>query len=110
MGRQSKKPTLILGGQARLPKAVSAFNVFQIAVEVEQDTGKVIEVSFEPCLPVISEFLKRLMIGRSLKTEVSTIMELIDRLVHCRSKKAILSAVKDVLREYKEYQLTEEQY
>ena len=114
MGRQSKKTTLILGGQSRLPKELSAGEVFQVIVEVELDTGDVIEASFGPCLPIIREFLRQLIVGISLKTEVNKIMEVIDRRVHHRSKKAILAAIKDVLREYKEYQyqlpMTEEDH
>ena len=47
--------TLIVGGQARLPKELSAVEVFQVVVEVDRDTSKVLEASFSCfCLNILN--------------------------------------------------------
>jgi hypothetical protein len=96
--------TLIVGGQARLPKELSTEEVFQVVVEVERDTHKVLEASFSPCLPVIEKMLRALMIGVRLDTEAMNILETLEQGLYHRNKRAIMTAIKDLVREYKEYQ------
>lgn len=98
--------TLIVGGQARLPKELSTGEVFQVVVEVDRDTSKVLEASFSPCLPVIEKMLRQELIGVSLDTEASSILETIEKRLYHRNKRAVITAVKDVVREYKEYRLS----
>ena len=46
----NRKTSLILGGQARLPKELSAGEVFQVAVELDPAGNKVLAVSCGPCV------------------------------------------------------------
>jgi hypothetical protein len=99
----SNRPTLILGGQARLPKELSTGTVLQIVVELDVERNRVLDVNCSPCIPLIEEFLKQSMSGMNLEQDMETLLEAIEkRLVH-RSKKAVGTAVKDLVREYREY-------
>ncbi len=95
--------TLIVGGQARLPKELSTGEVFQVVVELDQNTNKVLEASFSPCLPVIEKMLRQQMIGMSLDAEEHHILESIEQRLHHRNKRAVITAIKDLVREYKEF-------
>ena len=94
---------LVLGGQARLPKELSAGEVFQVVVELDPATVEVLEVSFAPCLPVIEKMLRQLMIGMNLETDVNDLLDEIEQRLHHKSKKAVMTAIKDLFREYREY-------
>ena len=99
-----KGKILIFGGQARLPKELSAAEVFQVVAAVEVDTGKVVEVDFTPCPLLIMGMLKKMMVGMSVQNDVNDlIIEIELRLFH-KSKKAVITAIKDLFREFREYQ------
>lgn len=99
----SNRPTLILGGQARLPKELSTGTVLQVVVELDVERNEVLDVNCAPCVPLIEQFLKQSMTGMNLEQDTDTLLEAIEkRLVH-RSKKAVSTAVKDLVREYREY-------
>ena len=96
--------TLIFGGQARLPKEISANEVFQVIAEVDLQTGKVRDVDFTPCPPSIARMLKRLMVEMSMPDDVNDLLiEIEHRLFH-KCKKAVITAIKDLVREFREYQ------
>ena len=95
--------TFIFGGQARLPKELSAVEVFQVIAHVEVPTGKVIEVDFMPCPSLIIGMLKQMMVGMSLQTDVSDLLVQIEQRLFHKSKKAAITAIKDLAREYREY-------
>jgi Domain of unknown function (DUF3870) len=96
--------TLIFGGQARLPKELSDNEVFQVMVAVEVDTGKIVEADFTPCPPLIMGMLKQMMIGMSLPNDVNDLLAEVDRRLFHKSKKAAITAIKDLAREFREYQ------
>jgi hypothetical protein len=101
---QTKERTLIIGGQARLPKEITEAEVFQVIAEVDEATGKVLEVEIAPCAPLILELLKHLLVGVSLKNDVHELLQEIERRLFHRAKKAVIVAVKDMTREYRESQ------
>lgn len=99
----SHPPTLIVGGQARLPKELSSAEVFQLVVEVDRKKGEVTDMSCAPCLPVMEKMLKGLIVGIILETEYDIVLEAIEKRIVHRAKKAMATAVKDVVREYREH-------
>jgi Domain of unknown function (DUF3870) len=99
-----KERTLIFGGQARLPKELSDNEVFQVMVAVEMDTGKVVEADFTPCPPLIMAMLRQMMIGMSLPNDVNDLLGEVERRLFHKSKKAAITAIKDLAREFREYQ------
>ena len=101
---QPKERTLIVGGQARLPKELTEAEVFQVIAEVDEGTGKVLEIEIDPSSPLILEMLKQLLVGMSLKNDVHALLQEIDQRLFHRAKKAVIVAVKDMAREYRESQ------
>ena len=101
---ERKRSTLFVGGQARLPKELSMGEVFQVIVELDPDTAKVIQASCHPCPPMIENFLRELMVGMNLETEADHLLEVIQQRLYHKSQKAILAAIRDLIREYKESQ------
>ncbi len=100
---QTKKHTLILGGQARLPKEISTGQVFQVVVELDPEENRVIRASFAPCPSVIEDFLKQMIIGVNLETQLNDVLVAVEQRLQLRSKKAVLTAIKDLDRAYREY-------
>ena len=100
---KEEKQTVYMGGQSRLPKDLSQGEPFQVVVEFEPETAKVVEASFSPCLPIVSDFLRGLMIGINLETETEPVLEEISKRFRHRSQKAVIAAIRDMLREYKEF-------
>jgi hypothetical protein len=99
-----KEKTLIFGGQARLPRELSAVEVFQVVAVVEVDTGKVVETDFTPCPPLITSMLKQMTAGMSLQNDTNDLLNEIEQRLHHKSKKAVITSIKDLFREYREYQ------
>lgn len=96
--------TLLIGGQARLPKELSAGEVLQAVAEVELATGKVLDADFLPCPPLIVGMLKQLMIGMALPDDVNDLLHEVEQRLFYKGKKAVITAIKDLAREYREYQ------
>jgi Domain of unknown function (DUF3870) len=96
--------TLIFGGQSRLPHELSASEVLQVIVEIEMETGKVLDVDFKPCPALIAGMLKKMMIGASLPDDLNDLLSEIERRLFYKGKKALIVAVKDMVRECREYQ------
>jgi hypothetical protein len=95
---------LIFGGQARLPKELSADEVLQVIAEVEVSSGKVLAVDFNPCPLLIARMLKQMMVGMTLQNDVSDLLSEIEQRLFHKNKKAVMTAIKDLLRETREYQ------
>ncbi len=96
--------TLIFGGQARLPQEMSANGVLQVLVEIELETGKVLGADFQPCPELIAQLLKQMMIGMFLPNDLNDLLSEIERRLFYKGKKALITAVKEVARELREYQ------
>lgn len=95
--------TFVFGGQARLPKEISAIEVFQVIAHVEVATGKVVEVDFMPCPTLITGMLRQMMVGMSLQSDVGDLLVQIEQRLYHKSKKAVITAIKDLVREYREF-------
>ena len=55
----SEKPTMIVGGQARLPRELSSGGtVLQVVIKLDPTKGEVLEISCSPCVPLIDKLLK----------------------------------------------------
>ena len=101
----SKGTTMIFGGMARLPKEFTDAEVFQVIAEVDAATGKVLEVEIVPHIPLILKLLKPMMVGMSLKNDYHDLLTAIEQQLFHRTKKAVIVAVKDMVREYRESQM-----
>jgi hypothetical protein len=94
------KRTLIVSGQARVPKALSANQVIQVVAELDAASNEVINVNVHPSPPIIQKFLHRVMIGIRLEAGLNEVLDAIEhRLIH-PSKAGIITALKDLFREF----------
>jgi Domain of unknown function (DUF3870) len=100
----SKKNTMIFAGMARLPKEFTGAEVFQVIAEVDAANGKVLDVEIAPPTPLILELIKPMIVGQSLSENVNDLVLKIDQRLFHRAKKAVIVAVKDMAREYRESQ------
>ena len=96
------KTSVLVGGQSRLPKDQGPNAIFEAMLQVDLHTGKVLEASFGPCLPVTNEFVKRLVMGMSIKTDLEEIVTALELRLSSRIKKAIMAAIRDAARNYEE--------
>lgn len=99
-----KTHTMIFAGMARLPKEFTGAEVFQVIAEVDAATGKVLDIEIAPRTSLISELLKPMLIGQSLSDNMDGVIQMIDLRLFHRAKKAVIVAVKDMAREYRESQ------
>jgi Domain of unknown function (DUF3870) len=98
----TKMNTMIFAGMARLPKEFTGAEVFQVIAELDAATGKVLDVEIAPRIPLILELLKPMLIGQSLSENVNDVVQRIELRLFHRAKKAVIVAVKDMAREYRE--------
>jgi len=104
---KSNDGTFIVGGQARLPKELLGGGVLQVIAKVDPAAGKVLEVDIIPCPVLVENQLRPMLVGVSLRDDLSDVLLEIDRRLFHKSKKAIMVAIKDMAREYRERQLPE---
>ena len=100
---KSDKRTIILGGISRLPRELASRESFQVIVELDPDQGEVLEASCLPCPPVVQNLLQELLIGTKLETDVDYLLHAIDQRVILKSKKAIIEAIRDLVKQYEEH-------
>jgi hypothetical protein len=99
-----KNQTLVIGGQSKLPRELFGQEILQMEVELDIQDGQIIEISVTPSLPVVDRFLRKRMIGLHLESEIETARSTIQKELIFRGRKAILSALSDIVRQYGEYE------
>ena len=98
-----KGRSAFFGGQARLPKELSATEVLQAVAEVDLASGGIVDLDLTPCPELISRTLKQMMVGMTLPGDLDELIQVIEGRLFYKGKKAVVTAVKDMVREYKEY-------
>lgn len=92
--------TLFASGRARLqasnPIAVQYDHLLMVAV-FDKDTGEILELEMNTICDLTSNFLKRLIVGKSLYKDQELICSLIEERYHGASQKAFCSCVKDMV-------------
>ncbi|RJQ06491.1 MAG: DUF3870 domain-containing protein [Bacillota bacterium] len=102
----SRDATVFFTGYARLPSGITASkisDVVGVGVEVEPETGKVLNAECTLSTALAREFFQRLVVGRSLDTEFPVIIQTIERRYHGSAQKALVTALKTVLEKYQSY-------
>jgi len=100
----SKYNTLKLGGFSRLPKELSAGEGLQVIIELDLGNFKIMDCSWNPCFPVVEDFLKKMMIGIHIENDFDTLLAAIEQRLILKSKRAFIAALRDLKRCYQEYQ------
>jgi hypothetical protein len=78
------------------------FNSFYIGFVVDLKTDRIIDSSSSSTLRTTDEFIKSLLMGRSLKTFDDNLKEEVIKRYHGSSQKAIIVAYKDGVKKYNE--------
>ena len=81
------------------------FSSFFIGFVVDVDTGKIIDLSCSSTIRTTDDFIKSLLMGRSLKEFDGELEEAIKKRYHGSSQRAIIVAYKDGVKKYNEIQL-----
>lgn len=99
------KNTIYIVGNARTnaDNAITQnFASFFIGFVVERDTGNIIDLSCSSTIRTTDEFIKSLLVGRSLKEYEQSLEEEIKGRYFGSSQRAIIVAYKDAVKKYNE--------
>lgn len=94
-------------GYGRLPEGTTAkhiYGVFALGMEVEKDTGKIMQVSSTAVPDHGNEVLRRILVGKSLEDDLERINEAIRSRFVDRTRGAVLAALEDLIRRFKEHE------
>ena len=100
---RTNRETIVIGGDARLPRELSAGESFQVVLELDVETCEVIDVFFSPCAPIVQKYLGDLIIGKNLETDMNEVMDHIEKRLLLKTRKAIIAAMRDLIRRYNEH-------
>jgi len=98
--------TILLTGYARLPAGITAsklFDVVGVAVEVDPETGKIVNAECTLATSLARDFFRRLVVGSGLETEFASIVRTLESRYQGNAQKALVSALKGVLEKYQSY-------
>ena len=76
------------------------FGSFYIALEVEADTGKILDVGCTHSLDLTERFIRELLLGYSLATDLPLMEREVVRRYHGSSNKAVLASLKEAQKKY----------
>jgi hypothetical protein len=95
--------TLLFTGYARLPGSITASRVSDIVgvgVEVEEDTGLIVDAECTLATRLASDFFRRLVVGHRLEEDFAVIVRALEDRYHGSAQKALITALKAVLEKY----------
>ncbi|MBU3188085.1 DUF3870 domain-containing protein [Clostridium bowmanii] len=81
------------------------FSSFFIGFVVDIDTGEIIDLSCSSTIRTTDDFIKTLLMGKSLKIFDCNLEEEVKRRYHGSSQRAIVVAYKDAVKKYDEVKL-----
>ncbi|GEK60070.1 hypothetical protein CHL76_11695 [Marinococcus halophilus] len=95
---------VFIAGHARLPEGMAAQSMFQtltVTVEIDREYGVILESSCTLATAHGREFINRLLKGYSLRNGIEKPINLIEHNYSGKAKNAIISALKDLYKQYK---------
>lgn len=96
--------TMFLTGYARLPAGITAaelYRVVGIGLEVEAVTGRIVAAECTLATGVGRDFVRRILEGRSLETDLPAIFQEVERRYHGYAQKAVITALKTIQDKYR---------
>jgi len=93
-------------GHARLPTETSAKHVYDIlslGLALQKETQKIVEVSCTILPSYGNDFIRDILLGKSLEEDLKTITEQIRSRYICRTRNALLAALDDLLKRLREH-------
>jgi hypothetical protein len=101
------KDVIYVVGYARLPAETTAKHVYDIlslGIALERESGRILEVSCTDLPPYGNEFIRDILLGKKIEEDLSTITEEIRSRYICRTSNALLAALEDLLKRFKEHE------
>lgn len=98
------KETLYIIGESRTNSdnaITKIYGSFYMALEIEPESGKILDFSCTHSLDLTEQFLRRIFVGRSLVEQYAQIEDEVARRYHGSSAKAVLAAMKDAEKRYR---------
>ena len=74
-----------------------------VAVEVDPETGKIVNAECTLATSLARDFFRRLVVGSGLETEFASIVRTLESRYQGNAQKALVSALKGVLEKYQSY-------
>lgn len=99
------KDVIYVVGHARLPSETTAKHVYDIislGLALDQETGRILEVSCTTLPPYGNEFIRDILVGKKIEEDLSAITEEIRSRYICRTSNALLAALEDLCNRLKE--------
>lgn len=99
--------TIFFTGHAKLPSAITAeklYEVIAIGVEVDPQTGVIIDSDCTLATDVGKKFFKKITIGYSLKNGIEPLTSIIEKRYHGSARKAIITALKLIYEKWQTYE------
>jgi hypothetical protein len=98
--------TVLFTGYARLPAGITAAklsDVVGVAVEVDPETGKIVNAECTLATSLARDFFRRLVVGSGLDTEFASIVRTLESRYQGSAQKALVTALRTVLEKYQSY-------
>jgi hypothetical protein len=99
------KDVIYVVGHARLPSETTAKHVYDIlslGLALDRESGRILEVSCTTLPPYGNEFIREILLGKKIEEDLDTITEEIRSRYICRTSNALLAALEDLLKRFKE--------
>ena len=96
--------TIYLTGEAKAPSnnpITSQFGLFYVAFEIAPDTHRILDVDCTATLALTRNFIRSLFVDADI-TDPGRLIELIQRRYHGSSQKALITAVNNAAKKYRE--------
>lgn len=97
MHTEALDKTMVFVGYARVPEGTTARELYQLiglALEVDMESGRVVDASCTLAVPLAEQFVRRLIVGRELGREFEGIVREIEERYHGPTQRAIVTALK----------------
>ncbi|MDN5332406.1 MAG: hypothetical protein PWP45_1631 [Tepidanaerobacteraceae bacterium] len=76
------------------------YGMFYLGFVVEKKTGSIVDVGASATLPITTEFIKSIFVGRNIESDADEIIRDIENRYFGSSQKAMIVAFKDALKKY----------
>lgn len=99
-----KKETLYIIGESRTNSdnaITKIYGSFYMALEIEAESGKILDFGCTHSLDLTEQFLRRIFVGKSLLEQCAQIEDEVLRRYHGSSAKAVLAAMSDAEKRYR---------
>ncbi len=95
--------TILIVGQAKPSREDAIYNLhgeFYVSLVVERESGKILDVECNTILNVTANFVKSMILGKSIKTELDDMERAIRERYFALTQKPLIACLKDARNRY----------